>query len=133
MPRAVPEWIGKHPDQKVPPRVRLRVLERFDRTCYLSSRPIRDGDPWELEHIKPLILGGEHRESNMAPALVEPHKAKTAIEKKIKSKIARTAKRAAGIKKKSSLSHPYLKRRMDGTVIDKRTGKVVGGKDGGRA
>lgn len=69
----------------------------------------------------------------MAPALVEPHKAKTAIEKKIKSKIARTAKRAAGIKKKSSLSHPYLKRRMDGTVIDKRTGKVVGGKDGGRA
>lgn len=125
MPRSVPEWIGQHPDQQVPPRVRLRVLERYGRKCYLSDRPIRDGDTWEIEHIQPLILGGEHRESNMAPALADSHKRKTATEQKIKAKIAKTAKRAAGIKRKSSLSHPYLKRRMDGTVVDRRTGKIV--------
>lgn len=93
-PRAVEEWIGKHPDQAVPPRVRMRVLERFNRRCYLTGREIRPGDRWEIEHMHALILGGEHREKNFAPALVDPHKEKTAAEMKVKSKIARVAKKA---------------------------------------
>ncbi len=126
MARSTDEWIGKSPDAKVPPRVRLRVLERYNRTCYLTGQPIRAGDAWEIEHIKALILGGEHRENNMAPALIEPHKKKTAVEMKIKSKIARVSKKHFGISKpKSSLSHPYLKRKMDGTVIDTRTGEII--------
>ncbi|MDF1599672.1 HNH endonuclease [Mesorhizobium sp. YIM 152430] len=83
MPRAVKEWIGKTPDSKVPPRVRLRILRAYDGCCYLSGRPIAPGEPWELEHKVALILGGEHRESNLAPALAEFHKAKTdAVAKK---------------------------------------------------
>lgn len=95
--RSVPEWIGKHDDQKVPPRVRLRVFDRYEGRCYLTGREIRPGEKWELEHKIPLILGGEHRESNMAPALVDPHKEKTKAEQAIKSKIAKTRKKHLGI------------------------------------
>ncbi|WP_024586057.1 hypothetical protein [Aliihoeflea sp. 2WW] len=93
MPRKVKEWIGKTPDAKVPPRVRLRVLRAYDGCCYLSGRPIAPGEPWELEHKVALILGGEHRESNLAPALAEFHKAKTAAEMKVKAKTDALAKK----------------------------------------
>lgn len=97
MVRSTEEWIAKHDDQKVPDRVRLRVFERHNGICHLSGVKIQPGDKWELEHIKALILGGEHRESNMAPALVEPHKQKTRQEKAIKSKIAKVRKKHLGI------------------------------------
>lgn len=97
MPRATAEWIGKSPDAKVPARVRLRILLRYDRKCYLSGAPIPPGAKWELEHIKSLILGGEHRESNLAPALADPHKRKTAVEAKVKAKADAIAKRQYGI------------------------------------
>ncbi|APG91104.1 HNH endonuclease [Sinorhizobium americanum] len=127
MARSVEEWIGRNDDQKVPPRVRMRVFDREGGICYLTGRkidPIRD--EWDVEHKVALILGGEHRESNLFPALREPHRRKTAVEMKVKSKIAKVRKKHLGITKpKSSLSHPRFKRCMDGTVVDRRTGEVV--------
>lgn len=99
MARKVPEWVAKHDDQKVPDRVRQRVFDAYEGICHLSGRkidPVRE--PWELEHKVALILGGEHRESNLAPALKEFHKAKTAAEMKVKAKIAATRKAHLGIK-----------------------------------
>jgi len=77
MTRSVPEWIGKNDDAKVPPRVRLRIFERYNGICYLSARRIRAGELWELDHIVALANGGEHRESNLAPAIREKHREKT--------------------------------------------------------
>lgn len=129
MARTVEEWIGKTDDQKVPPRVRQRVFDRHNGICHLTGRKIQPGERWELEHVHALILGGQHRESNMAPALAAAHKVKTATEMKVKAKIARVRKKHIGIAKpKSSLSHPNLKRLMDGTVVDRRTGEIVGGR-----
>lgn len=129
MARTVDEWIGKTDDAKVPPRVRQRVFDRHNGICHLTGRKIQPGERWELEHVHALILGGQHRESNMAPALAAAHKVKTATEMKVKSKIARVRKKHIGIAKpKSSLSHPNLKRLMDGTVVDRRTGEIVGGR-----
>lgn len=102
MARTVTEWIGKTPDSKIPDRVRLRIFNRFDGRCYLSGREIRPGDAWEIEHRVALILGGEHRESNMAPVLAEFHKQKTAAEMKVKAKTDAIAKKHNGIKKPSS-------------------------------
>lgn len=124
--RANDEWIAKHDDQKVPDRVRIRVLERYSYKCYLTGREIRPGDAWEIEHIQALILGGQHRETNMAPALAAAHKVKTAAEMKVKAKIARVAKKSFLSKKKSSLSNPRFKKLMNGDVVDRRTGEVVG-------
>lgn len=129
MSRTTEEWVAKHDDQKVPPRVRQRVFDRHNGICHLTGRKIHPGERWELEHVHALILGGQHRESNMAPALAAAHKVKTATEMKVKSKIARVRKKHIGIAKpKSSLSHPNLKRLMDGTVVDRRTGEIVGGR-----
>lgn len=129
MARTVDEWVGKTDDAKVPPRVRQRVFDRHNGICHLTGRKIQPGEKWELEHVHALILGGQHRESNMAPALAAAHKVKTATEMKVKSKIARVRKKHIGIAKpKSSLSHPNLKRLMDGTVVDRRTGEIVGGR-----
>ncbi|USJ24672.1 MULTISPECIES: HNH endonuclease [Ensifer] len=125
--RSLPEWIAKHDDQKVPDRVRQRVFDREGGICHLTGEkidPVRD--EWDLDHKVALILGGEHRETNLFPAKREPHRRKTAVEMKVKSKIARTRKKHLGIAKpKSSLSHPRFKRCMDGTVVDRRTGEVV--------
>ena len=78
--RSIKEWIGKTPDAKVPDRVRDRVFARHKDICHISGRKISAGDKWHLEHIKPLSMGGEHRERNLAPALTDPHKEKTVRE-----------------------------------------------------
>lgn len=80
MSRTVPEWIGKTPDAKVPPRVRLRIFEREGGVCHLSGRKIQPGELWELDHKEALINGGEHRESNLFPALKDKHREKTAAD-----------------------------------------------------
>lgn len=88
MSRAVPEWIGKTDDAKVPPRVRLRIFEREGGICHLSGRKIMPGELWELDHKIALINGGEHRESNLFPALKDKHKEKTREDVAEKSRIA---------------------------------------------
>lgn len=126
MAREVPEWIGKTDDSKVPPRVRQRVFEREGGICHLTGRKIAPGEPWELEHKVSLILGGQHRENNLFPALVEPHKRKTAAEMKVKAKIARISKKHLGIKKESSFGlSKKFKKRLDGRVVNRETGEIV--------
>lgn len=126
MARSTGDWIGTTDDQKVPPRVRLRIFERENGICHLTGQKIQPGDEWDLEHKVALILGGQHRETNLFPALREPHRRKTAMEMKVKSKIARVKKKHLGIAKpKSSLSNARFKRLKDGTVVDRRTGEVV--------
>jgi 5-methylcytosine-specific restriction enzyme A len=117
MARALPEWIGAGPDTRPPPRVRLRVFEAYDGVCYLSGRKISPGDAWEMEHKVAIINGGENRESNLAPALKAPHREKTAIDVAEKAKVSRIRSKHLGIRKVSSLTHPTLKRRMDGSVV----------------
>lgn len=106
--RTVPEWIGKSDDQKVPPRVRQRVFDREDGICHLTGAkidPVRD--QWDLDHKISLILGGEHRERNLFPALKEPHRKKTSAEVKVKSKIASVRKKHLGITQpKQSIKSP---------------------------
>ena len=128
MARTPDEWVAKHDDQKVPDRVRARVFDREKGICHLTGRkidPIKD--EWDLDHKIALILGGEHRESNLFPALREHHRRKTAVEMKVKSKIARVRKKALNIKKKTSWGP--LGRKMDGTVYNKITGEIIGSRN----
>jgi 5-methylcytosine-specific restriction protein A len=107
--RKVPEWIGKTKDSKPPERVRLRIFRRHDGRCCLSGQKIKPGDEWQLHHVKGIAEGGENRESNMAPALVEPHKVETARQMKAKAKADRVAKKHFGIKapKQKIPSRPF--------------------------
>ncbi|AKG94545.1 restriction endonuclease-like [Paracoccus phage Shpa] len=95
--RAVDEWVGKTPDAKVPDRVRLRVFAAHGGICHLTGRKIRPGDPWDLDHVQALCNGGEHRESNLAPAIREAHREKTAQDVKLRAKADRVRKKHLGI------------------------------------
>ena len=115
--REVAEWIGKNDDSPIPARVRLRVFNRHNGVCYLSGRKIRAGEKWELEHVLALFLGGEHRESNLAPALVKPHKVKTKSDRRTKAKNDRVRKRHLGIRGRR---RTIPGRKFDGTPIPAR-------------
>ena len=97
--RAVPEWIARHDDEAIPKRVKLRVFERAGGICHISGRKITAADQWECDHITALCNGGEHRESNLAPALRDKHRAKTAEDVGVKSKTARVRAKHLGIKR----------------------------------
>ena len=98
--RSVKEWIGSSNDASPPKGVRLRILRRYNHRCYLSGREIAEGMAWEVEHIKALADGGENREANMAPALVDPHKRKSAQEAARRAKADRQGERGAGLKQR---------------------------------
>lgn len=122
MSRELPEWIGRDDNSPVPPRVRLRVFEAYGGRCYLSGRKIMAGDKWEIEHKLAIILGGENRERNLAPALVGPHKLKTRVDVALKAKITRTRQKHLGIKTGSGFrQHPTLYRGLDGQVRERRS------------
>jgi 5-methylcytosine-specific restriction enzyme A len=98
MTRATKEWVGKTPDSKIPARVRLRIFEAHGGVCHLSGRKIAAGEPWDIDHKVALINGGEHREANLAPALRDKHREKTADDVAEKAKVARKAKANLGLK-----------------------------------
>lgn len=95
--RTVEEWRGKTDDSAIPPRVRLRVFEKFGGICQLSGRKIMAGDEWQVDHIKALWRGGEHRESNLQPVLKQPHSEKSKEEQSIQAKCDRIRKKHLGI------------------------------------
>ncbi|KKC39553.1 restriction endonuclease [Devosia epidermidihirudinis] len=103
MARSVPEWIGKTDDAKVPPRVRLSIFEREGGKCWISGRKIRPGEPWDLDHKIALINGGEHRESNLFPALRDKHREKTREDVAEKAQVAAVRKKHLGIRKPSQM------------------------------
>jgi 5-methylcytosine-specific restriction endonuclease McrA len=118
--RSVPEWVGATPDTAVPARVRLRVFERHGGECYLSGRKIRAGDKWDIEHKRAISLGGENRESNLAPALQSEHKIKTAEDRSTLAKDERIRKKHLGIwKPKSRLGGGKFRKKLDGSVVRK--------------
>jgi len=106
MTRSLPLWIGKTDDEPIPPRVKLRVFERYGGICQLTGRKIRPGDSWQADHRIALINGGKNAEDNLWPVLTEAHKAKTAEDVKIKSKVARMKAKHLGIYPRSRAKFP---------------------------
>jgi 5-methylcytosine-specific restriction endonuclease McrA len=96
------------------------VFDRFGGRCHLSGRFIRAGEAWDCDHIIALANGGEHRESNLAPALKAPHREKTKADVAEKADVYRKRAKHLGIKRPSRFPgsrDSKLKRKMDGTVV----------------
>lgn len=121
MPRSVPEWIGKTDDAPIPARVARRVFDTWDGICHVSGRridPVRD--EYQIDHIKALCNGGENRESNLAPILIEPHREKTRRDVAEKNKVERVRRKHLGIRSPSRMPgsrDSKFKKRMDGSVV----------------
>lgn len=121
MSRSVAEWIAKTDDDAIPPRVRLRIFEAHGGICHLSGRRIQAGEPWDCDHVVALVNGGQHRESNLAPALRDKHREKTALDVREKSIVRRKRMKSIGISPKKGRPMPGsnasgIRKRMDGTV-----------------
>lgn len=101
--RERPEWIGKTPDSKVPPHVQLRVFERHGGRCHIAKRKILGGEPWDCDHVIALRdwtgEGHGNRESNLAPALKDKHRDKTAAENRERAPITQKRMSHVGIKR----------------------------------
>jgi 5-methylcytosine-specific restriction protein A len=95
--RSVPEWIGKTDDTAIPRRVKARVFLAHGGICHISGRKITPADQWDCDHVKALCNGGENRESNLAPALRDKHREKTAQDVDEKSKTERIRAKHLGI------------------------------------
>ena len=118
MTRSVEEWRGKTSDSAIPPRVHIRVFLAAGGKCAACKNDRKKA--YESDHIIPLILGGEHRESNLQLLCVGCHQAKTKLDVKLKAKVARVQKRHIGIKKPSRFPgsrDSKFKKKIDGSVV----------------
>lgn len=109
--RKVPEWCGSNDDAAIPSRVKVRIYDRFEGRCVVCTQT---PTAFEIDHIVPLILGGEHREGNMQLICKPCHKAKSKLDVKLKAKVARVRKRHLGIKKPRTIRSW---RRFDGSIV----------------
>lgn len=100
MRRAVPEWIGRTADSKIPDKVKLRICIREGMRCYLTGRKLRSGE-YDFEHVIALALwtgeGHGNRESNIRLAYRDAHKDKTKADRKQQAKSDRVRKKHLGI------------------------------------
>jgi 5-methylcytosine-specific restriction endonuclease McrA len=113
--RSLPEWIGKSPDEPVPPRVRARVFGAFGGRCPLCTRKILTGERWVLDHIIALINGGEHRETNFQPICGWcDRNVKTPADVAKKSKIADQREKHLGIRKPRTITRW---RKFNGEIV----------------
>jgi 5-methylcytosine-specific restriction protein A len=98
MIRALPEWIGKNADSAVPPRVRVRIFDRYEGRCQCGcNRKIMAGERWDCEDTIAIINGGQRRESNLKPWLSEHHPKKTAADVAEKSRVYRKRANHIGV------------------------------------
>lgn len=108
--------------REFPPKVRLAAWQRAEGCCEDCRREIVGPlAPAQYDHIVPDALGGEPTLDNCMVLCRPCHGLKTAgadVPRIAKAK--RIEKKRAGIAKpRSRLSHPTLKRKLDGTVVPK--------------
>jgi 5-methylcytosine-specific restriction endonuclease McrA len=101
MPRKVAEWHGKSDDTPIPPRVKLRIFDRYDQRCGHCNLLIVGKLLPQYDHIVALINGGANRESNIRLLCSECHKVKSAGDVRIKSVTNRKRSRRLKIHKRN--------------------------------
>lgn len=114
MPREVSEWEGKTDDTALPPRVKIRVFDRYCGCCADCGRAIRGSLRPEYDHIVAIINGGRNVESNIQLLCHECHRGKTASDVREKSRVQKRKQWRAGIKKKRTITRW---RKFDGTIV----------------
>lgn len=120
--RAVNEWVARNDDAKIPDRVKDRIAAKAEGYCQKCTREITGKLRAEFDHAIPLIIGGQHRESNLQLLCNECHGAKTVLDVKLKAKVARVRKRHLGIRKPSKFAcsrDGKWKKRIDGSVVSR--------------
>lgn len=98
--RTVPEWIGASDDATPTGAAKARILLQHGSRCASCGIKFFGGDSVEFDHIKPLCLGGENRESNLQPLHRACHKVKTKQDVASHAKARRLHQKHLGIARK---------------------------------
>lgn len=121
MPRSLPEWSGKNADTPIPPRVKVRIFDKYNGKCAHCGRSIHGRLLACFDHIKALIKGGSNTESNIQLLCSECHAGKTRQDTHEKSVVYRKRIRHLGFKPKRRLipgsKGSGFRKKMDGTVV----------------
>lgn len=122
MARTVSEWIGRNDDAQPTSACKRRILDRQNDLCAITGLPFDEKNRAEFDHIVPLWLGGQNRETNLHAIRPEPHRRKTATEATVRAKVHAAGDKHRGIARKPSKPFPggkqsKWKRRIDGTVV----------------
>lgn len=121
--RRTDEWVGASPDTPVPPRVRIRVFEKFSGMCCECRKRIFPGDKWQIDHKVALINGGDNRESNLRLLCASCHRTKTKADVKEKAAVYRKRAKHLGVKLRKRRSQwacgktSTFKRKITGEVV----------------
>lgn len=93
---------------------KTRIFDAAHGLCHICNSKIfvECGERWEVEHIKPLHLGGADDFSNMKPAHIRCHRGKTVREHVTRLKDTRVRAKHLGIAK-------YASRPLPGTYASK--------------
>lgn len=102
-------------------------LEHFGRKCQMCFQEITGATGLEWDHHIPLAIGGDDELDNLEPLCIRCHRVKTKGDVTKIAKSTRQRQRNLGIKK-SKAPMPFgrgdpRKRKMDGTIVDRRTGE----------
>lgn len=83
---------------------RVRIFLAAEGACHLCGLRIDAlKQPWQVEHVKPLSMGGKDDETNMRPAHVECHAVKTAEEAGSRAKADRAGAHHLGMRRPTTL------------------------------
>jgi len=104
-------------------RQRLGVFEAHGGACHICGLKI-DGtrEPWDLEHIIPLALGGEDALGNLAPAHRSCHQTKTKDDVRVIAKANRVRAKHNGARKRSTFPgsrDSRFKKKINGEVVQR--------------
>jgi 5-methylcytosine-specific restriction endonuclease McrA len=110
-----------NPRAKLSPKKRLKLFLEHSGRCCLCGGVISIGQPYIVEHILPLFLGGTNDWENLAPAHERCATTKTQKEAKERAKGRRIAEKHYGSRQSKrpmagSKASKY-RRKMDGTVV----------------
>jgi len=109
------------------PTQRVKIFLAADGICHLCGLKIdAPKQRCDVEHVKPLHMGGADDPTNMRPAHIQCHAVKTAGEATTRAKCDRVRARHLGVKRQSSRPMPFgrnsnFKRRFDGSVVRRDT------------
>lgn len=107
---------------------RAEIALRAGGCCEKCKARLKTGEG-DADHVLPVELGGESDVSNGEWLCRPCHKSKTADDiRRIRASDRQRDKHLGVIKPKSALSNQRFKRLMNGTVVDRRTGEIVGGR-----
>lgn len=101
--------------------MRVRIFLAAGGKCHLCGDKIdAPKQRWDVEHVKPLSMGGADTEANMRPAHVECHAVKSAAEAAPRAKADRNAAKRLGLRKPSTFpcsKTSKFKKKLNGEVV----------------